>query len=47
MYGDSTIKSKVIISGCSMGKNTILGFETSSSVNENFELIEFNNTVRN
>lgn len=47
MYGDSTIKSKVIVSGCSMGKNTILGFETSSSVNENFELVEFNNTVRN
>lgn len=47
MYGSSTTKTPVIISGCSMGGQIEVSFENSSFSVENFELLEFNNTIRN
>lgn len=46
-YGSSTKKSNVQISGCSMGLPTIVKPETEQSTNENFNVIEFCNEIRN
>lgn len=45
-YGPSTIESQVMISGCSMGSAIIHRAETASSVNDNFDIIEWNNIIR-
>ena len=47
-YGNSTIKSQILVSGCSMGGAIVVRQETPSGTQypENFELTEWNNTVR-
>ena len=45
-YGNSQIKSKVMISGCSTGRETFRRPEGGSSPYENFEVLEFNNEIR-
>ena len=45
-YGPSTIKTPVLVSGCSMGSPIIERAETSSATVDNFEVIEWNNTIR-
>lgn len=47
MYGSSQIKTKIYISGCSMHKPIWNMYENSDYTVENFEIIEFNNEVRN
>lgn len=46
-YGTSTIKTKVLVSGCSMGSPIIERAETPESTIDNFEVVEWNNTIRN
>ena len=45
-HGTSTIVTPIEISNCSVGQATVLKQETSTQAPENFELIEFNVTVR-
>lgn len=45
-WGPSTIKTPIYISGCSMGAAISKGPETQDSVNDNFEIIEWNNIIR-
>lgn len=45
-YGESTIKTPVFISGCSMGGAIVKRAEASGWTKDNFEIIEWNNTVR-
>lgn len=45
-YGPSTIKSPVYVSGCSMKAAILKRAETSGSTSDNFEIIEWNNTIR-
>ena len=44
-YGTSTIKSKVQVSNCSMASNIVVGALADGSYN--YELTEWNNTIRN
>lgn len=46
-YGPSTILSKVLVSGCSMGAEIEHRFENYQSTVTNFEITEWNNTIRN
>ena len=46
-YGTSTIKTRVMISGCSMGAEIMKRPENSSALIDNFEIVEWNNIVRN
>ena len=45
-HGISTHKSPVYISGCSMGKSIVLTNEEAGDSSVNFEITEWNNTVR-
>lgn len=45
-YGASTIKSHVEISNCSTGLPILNMFETTDSTNANFDILAFNNIVR-
>lgn len=45
-YGVSTIKTPVLVSGCSMGSPIIERAETAGSVVDNFEITQWNNTIR-
>lgn len=46
MYGPSTIKTPIMISGCSMGGEIDVMFESYQYDIENFELTEWNNVIR-
>lgn len=45
-YGPSTLKSPVMICGCSMGAAIVVAPETAGSTEENFALTEWNNIIR-
>jgi hypothetical protein len=45
-YGTSVIVSPIFVSGCSMGGSVRFRAETQSSTVQNFEVVEWNNTIR-
>lgn len=45
-YGPSTLKTNVNINNCSFGADIQHINETSDSINDNFEILEFNNEIR-
>ena len=44
-YGPSTQKTKVLITGCRMGGETIHRYENSEFSVTNFEIVEWNNVI--